>query len=379
MSIIITDRSSGMARFLGVVAGGFPPLFCLARSVRLSFLANISLIAIKGRIVKKYFLMLEFGQRRPEVRAIFMGTPEFAIPCLEHLMLGRYEGIAVYTQPDKLGGRGRSPISSPVKKAAETLKLPVVQPVSLKSADVVKQLAGFHPDVIVVAAFGQILPQSVLDIPRYGCINVHFSLLPRFRGASPVASSILAGDAFTGVSIMLMDRGLDTGPVLVRAAIPISAWDTTGSLTSKLSQVAARLLQELLARWLRGEITPQAQNEAEATLSNTISKEEGEIDWQLPAVDLWRRVRAFHPWPGCYTRWQGKQLKIIGAVPRPDTGTLEVGQVVALEKDGAAFGVCTGDGTLGVSKVQLEGKRAMSADDFLRGQRQFIGVILPSG
>ena len=313
------------------------------------------------------------------MRVIFMGTPEFAIPCLERLILNHYQVVAVYTQPDKPAGRGRSLVSPPLKRAALTQKLPVVQPVSLKRPEVVAQLAGFHPDVIVVAAFGQILPQSVLDIPSYGCINIHPSLLPRFRGVSPVAAAILAGDEFTGVSIMLMDRGLDTGPILARAQISISAQDTTGSLTTKLSLIGAQLLLEVLPRWLRRELTPQPQNEAEATYSGALSKEEGEIDWHLPAVDIWRRVRAFYPWPGCYTRWQGKQLKIIEAVPLPGERNLNEGQVVALTPaTGAAFGVCTGDGIFGVCQVQLEGRRAMSAAEFLRGQRQFIGAILPS-
>jgi len=307
-----------------------------------------------------------------------MGTPEFAVPSLEHLILNHYQVVAVYTQPDKPAGRGRSLVSPPLKRAALTWKLPVVQPVSLKRPEVVAQLAGFHPDVIVVAAFGQILPQSVLDIPSYGCINIHPSLLPRFRGVSPVAAAILAGDEFTGVSIMLMDRGLDTGPILARAQISISAQDTTGSLTAKLSLIAAQLLLEVLPCWIRGELTPQPQNETEAAYSGALSKGEGEIDWHLPAVDIWRRVRAFHPWPGCYTRWQGRQLKIIEAGPLPGERTLNVGRVIALTPAAeAAFGVSTGDGTLGVCQVQLEGKRAMSAAEFLRGQRQFIGAILP--
>ncbi|MBA7473431.1 Methionyl-tRNA formyltransferase [subsurface metagenome] len=309
-----------------------------------------------------------------------MGTPEFAISPLEHLILNQYQVVAVYTQPDKPAGRGRSLSATPLKKAALAWKLPVVQPVSLKSAEVVAQLAEFHPEVIVVAAFGQILPQSVLDIPGCRCINIHPSLLPRFRGVSPVAAAILAGDEFTGVSIMLMDRGLDTGPVLARAQIPISAQDTTGSLTAKLALIAAQLLLEILSRWSRGELTPQPQNEAEATYSGSISKEEGEIDWRLPAVGIWRRVRAFQPWPGCYTRWRGRQLKVIEAVPLPAIRALEVGQVVALTsatESKAAFGISTGEGILGVLRVQLEGKRAMSATEFLRGQRQFIGAILP--
>ena len=314
------------------------------------------------------------------MRIIFMGTPEFAVPSLERLVLNKYQVLAVYTQPDKPAGRGRSLVFPPLKGAALNWKLPVVQPISLKSAEIVAQLAEFHPDVIVVAAFGQILPQSVLDIPGCRCINIHPSLLPRFRGASPVVAAILAGDEFTGVSIMLMDRGLDTGPILARAQIPISAQDTTGSLTAKLSLIAAQLLLEALPRWSRGELTPQPQTEAAATYSGSISKGEGEVDWRLPAIDIWRRVRALQPWPGCYTRWQGRQLKIIEAVPLPAVRTLELGQVVALTsatEAKAAFGVSTGEGIFGVLKVQLEGKRAMSAAEFLRGQRQFIGVILP--
>jgi len=309
-----------------------------------------------------------------------MGTPDFAVPCLEHLVLNQYQVVAVYTQPDKPVGRGRSLVSPPLKRAAAAWKLPVMQPDSLKRAEVVAQMADFHPDAIVVFAYGQILPQSVLDIPACGCINIHPSLLPRFRGASPVAAAILAGDEFTGVSIMLMDRSLDSGPILARAQISISLHDTTGSLIAKLSLVAARLLHEVLVHWVRGELTPQPQNEAQATYCSSISKEEGEIDWHLSAVDIWRRVRAFHPWPGCYTRWQGKQLKIIEAVPLPEERALEVGQVVALAsatESKAAFGVSTGEGILGVLKGQLEGKRAMSAAEFLRGHRQFIGAILP--
>jgi methionyl-tRNA formyltransferase len=305
-----------------------------------------------------------------------MGSPEFAVPHLERLVLNQYQVVAVYTQPDSRVGRGRTLVSPPVKLAARSLGLEVAQPPSLKEARAVEQLAQFRPEVIVVAAFGQILPRSLLDIPRFGAVNVHPSLLPRFRGASPVASAILAGDEFSGVSIMLMDEGLDTGPVLARAQIPIAALDTTGSLTNKLSLLGARLLVEALGNYLRGELTPQPQNEAEATYSGAITKEDGEIDWHLPAVELWRRVRAFYPWPGCYTKWQGKQLKIVEALPLTGEKASKAGEVVALTS--AAFGVSTGDGVLGVSQLQLEGKRVMSAAEFLRGQREFIGALLPS-
>jgi len=307
-----------------------------------------------------------------------MGTPEFAVPPLEHLILNRYDVAAVYTQPDKLAGRGRSLVSPPVKKTAQAWDLLVMQPSNLKSEETTAQLAGLHPDVIVVAAFGQILPQAVLDIPRYGCINIHPSLLPRFRGASPVAAAILAGDEFTGVSIMLMEAGLDSGPILARAQIPISAQDTTGSLMEKLSLVSAQLLKEVLVLWPRGELTPQPQNEAEATYSSVFSKGDGEIDWHLPALDIWRRVRAFQPWPGCYTLWRGKQLEIVEAMPLKEAEKTGAGRVVTLNKSGAGFGIGTGDGILQVLEVQLEGKRAMSAAEFLRGQREFIGAVLPT-
>ena len=310
-----------------------------------------------------------------------MGSPEFAVPPLEHLILGGYQVVAVYTQPDRPAGRGRGLVSPPVKRAALARGLPVVQPPSLKEVGVVEQLRGFNPDAIVVAAFGQILPQSVLGLPRLGCINIHPSLLPRFRGASPVAAAILAGGEFTGVSIMLMDEGLDSGPVLARAQIPISASDTTGSLTTKLSWLGAGLLGEVLVGWMRGELTPQPQNEAEASHCGSITKEEGEIDWRLPAIDIWRRVRAFNPWPGCYTRWRGKKLDIIEAVPLTEERTFKVGRVVDLasvpEGSKAAFGVYTGGGVLGILKVQLEGKQALYAADFLRGQREFMGAVLP--
>jgi methionyl-tRNA formyltransferase len=254
----------------------------------------------------------------------------------------------------------------------------VVQPESLKGEAAAGQLAGFKPDLLVVAAYGQILPQAVLDIPQYGCLNIHPSLLPRYRGASPVAAAILAGEETTGVTFMLMDSGLDTGPILVQEKMTISPQDTTGSLSVKLSHLSARLLPGVLQRWAAGEITPRPQTETGATYSATIKKEDGEIDWQLPAEDIWRRVRAFQPWPGAYTNWDGRRLEIIEAVALPGQGEGRAGEVVALGREGAAFGVSTGHGLLGVIKVQLQGKRAMPAADFLRGQRRFIGAVLPN-
>jgi len=321
--------------------------------------------------------MLKFSAGGIKMRVVFMGTPEFSVSPLEYLIRNEYQVAAVYTRPDKPTGRGRALAASPVKRMALARELSVVQPDSLKGEKAAEQLRSFQPDVIVLAAYGQILPRAILDIPRHGCLNIHPSLLPRFRGASPVAAAILAGDEFTGVSIMQMEAGLDTGPVLARAQIPVSSRDTTGSLTGKLSLIGAQMLLEVLPRWVRGEIAAQSQNEAEAIYSDPLSKGEGEIDWHMPAIDIWRRVRAFQPWPGCFTRWQGKQLKIIEAVPLPEPEAIEVGQVIAMKGIEAAFGVGTGSGILGVLRVQMEGKKALSSVEFLCGQRQFIGAVLP--
>jgi methionyl-tRNA formyltransferase len=310
------------------------------------------------------------------VRIVFMGTPEFAVPALRHLVLNGHQVAAVYTRPDKPAGRGRQPAMSPVKRAAIELDLSVVQPASLKKAEAVAELAGYKADAVVVAAYGQILPKAVLDTPVSGCINIHPSMLPRHRGASPIVSAILQGDEFTGVSIMLMDEGLDTGPVLTRAQIPIANGDNTKSLTSKLSLMAAHLLQDVLPGWEKGQLKPQPQDEDGATYSGIITKQSGEIDWHKPADLIWRQVRAFHPWPGCYTSWRGKRLGIIEAKPAAEESGAAEGQVVAMDHGG--FGVKTGSGVLEVLVVQLEGKREIAADEFLRGQRQLIGQVLPS-
>jgi methionyl-tRNA formyltransferase len=218
----------------------------------------------------------------------------------------------------------------------------------------------------------------VLEIPPKQCINVHYSLLPKHRGASPVAAAILAGDEYTGVSIQLVRMKLDTGPLLISAAIPISPDDNTGTLSSKLSVVGAALLQEALTGWLRGEITPREQDESQASYFGQVKKEEGEIDWSKPAVEIWRRIRAFQPWPGCYTYWKGKQLKINDASVITDGEEKEPGKVVLIPGKQESAGVTTGDGVLKINIIHYEGKRAMSAHEFIRGQRDFIGSKLPS-
>jgi len=310
------------------------------------------------------------------MRIVFMGTPAFAVPTLERLLQSEHEVVAVYTQPDMPSGRGRQLTPSPVKQVALEHGLTVLQPPRLRTPSQVEQLASLRPDVIVVAAFGQILPQKVLDIPPFGCLNVHPSLLPRHRGASPIASAILAGDEYTGVTIMLLDAGMDSGLILAQRRVAIEPEDTTGTLATKLAQVGAELLIETLDLWLNRQLVPQPQDETKATYSQPVAKEEGEIDWQLPGGEIWRRVRAFQPWPGCYTRWQGKILKILEARPAPGKG--EPGRVVSLEGKGFVVGVYTGDGVLGLLRLQMEGKRAMTAAEFVRGQRGFIGAVLPS-
>jgi methionyl-tRNA formyltransferase len=310
------------------------------------------------------------------MRIVFMGTPEFAVPALSSLINSEHEVVAVYSQPDEPAGRGRRLASTEVKTLALNHSLTVRQPASLKNPEDVQKLAELRPAGIVVAAYGQLLPQAVLKVPPLGCVNIHPSLLPRHRGPSPVSAAILAGDEVTGVSIILMDRGMDTGPVLAQREWNISPEDTTGGLTERLAEVGAQLLMETLPSWLGGMLTPRPQDDGKATYSKILAKEDGQIDWRCPAAELWRRVRAFQPWPGCYTTWQGKLLKILEAVYLPGEG--EVGMVAETRgADSAPIGVQTGEGILGLVRVQLQGKRAMSADEFVRGQRTFVGSSLP--
>jgi methionyl-tRNA formyltransferase len=311
------------------------------------------------------------------MRIVFMGTPEFSVPPLEYLIRSEYRVVGVYTQPDKPTGRGRTLEQSPVKRVALAHGLEVFQPVKLRHPDEVQCLAALKPDLILVAAFGQILPQSVLDIPPFGCLNIHPSLLPKYRGATPIPSAILAGESETGVTIMLMDAGMDTGPVISQIIVGIEPQDTTESLTNRLAQAGVRLLGEALPLWFDRSLKPQPQDGKRATYTSPITKEDGVINWQMSAEEISRRVRAFYPWPGCYTWWQGKLLKILEAVTLHKDADLLPGKVVALASDQpAVVGVETGGGILGLLRVQLEGKRALTAAEFLLGQRAFVGSTL---
>lgn len=317
------------------------------------------------------------------VRVVFMGSPEFALPSLRRLVEAGYQVVGVYTQPDREAGRGRQLLSPPVKRLALEHGLPVFQPPSLRRDEAVAELAALRPEVIVLAAYGQLLRQPVLEIPTRGVLNVHPSLLPRHRGASPVAAAILAGDAETGVTIILTDPGMDSGPVLSRRAIPVEHSDTTGTLTAKLAALGADLLLETLPRWLEGRLTPQPQDDSRATYAPMLRKEDGLIDWGQPAETVWRRVRAYNPWPGAYTLLDGELLHIWEAWPLPGGTGGEPGTALPLAREQAgavpaqaghaAFGVQTGEGVLAVLRVQRASRRAMAADEFLRGQRDLPG------
>lgn len=304
------------------------------------------------------------------VDVIFMGTPEFAVPSLWSLS-GAHRVIAVYTQPDRPAGRKQELQPSPVKQAALVHHIPVFQPEKLRKPEVVAQLADLKPDLIVVAAYGQILPQSVLDIPKYGCINVHASLLPRWRGAAPIQAAILAGDTETGVTIMEMEAGLDTGPMLRSEAVDITPTETTQILHDKLSRLGARLLVETLDDYLRGDLKATPQPEDGVTWAHQIEKEHGRIDWNRTAAEIDRQVRAFTPWPGTFTDWDGQTLKILAG--RLVDGQAAPGEVV---KHGSSAAVGTQNGLFVPTTVQLAGKKAVGIDEFLRGYPNVIGARL---
>lgn len=312
------------------------------------------------------------------MRIVFMGGAEFSVPALERLIQSKHQIVAVYTQPDRPAGRGRALAFTAVKRVALEHGLEVLQPAGFRERAAVDMLCGLGADAIVVAGWGRILPREVLTLPPFGCINLHPSLLPRHRGPSPVQGAILAGDEWTGVSIILMDEGVDSGPILAQSRLPIEPQDNGLSLTNKLAQLGAQLVEETLPLWFSHRLTPRPQPEEGATYTRLLSREDGEIDWHLSAVDIWRQVRAFSPWPGSYTRWQGRTLKVIEATPLQGRD-LEPGMVVALEPgQGAPLGVGTGEGVLGLIRLQLEGKRELAAAEFLRGQPGFIGALLPS-
>ncbi len=292
-----------------------------------------------------------------------MGSPDFAVPTLRALA-AHYPVVGVITQPDRPAGRGNLLTPPPVKVAAQQLGIEVLQPEKLRAPEAMQKLRDWNPDLIVVAAFGQILRPDVLNLPRHGCVNVHASLLPRHRGAAPIQAAILSGDSATGITIMLMDPGIDTGPMLSQRSIDILPDDTGGSLFEKLSALGGDLLLETLPRYLGGELQPQSQPAEGATYAPMLKKEDGLLDFTRPAVELERKVRAFSPWPGTFIHWQGAPLKIHKAHVQP--GRWEPGKLGILNGQPA---VGTAEGLIVLDELQPPGKKSMPGKAFLAGAR----------
>ena len=323
----------------------------------------------------RYNLRMSTTTSSSPVRIVFLGTPAFAVPSLRGLCeqaAGRgWQVVGVGTQPDRPAGRGKQLAQSPVKQYAVEQGLLLLQPTSLrKDPAAVEALAALAPDLIVVAAYGLILPPSVLALPTYGCINVHASLLPAYRGASPITAAILDGRSETGATIMLMDAGMDTGPALRQRTEPILPADTAASLSERLAEAGAALLVETLPAWLEGNIVaiPQDELPGEVSMCRLIKKEDGQIDWTRPAAFIERMVRAYTPWPAAYSTWRGEIFKVLAAEVLP--GRAEAGRITAA-LPGPAVG--TGEGLLLLKSVQAAGKKAMPAAAFAHGAQGFVG------
>jgi len=309
------------------------------------------------------------------LKIIYAGTPEFAVPALQALIDSRHEVVAVYTQPDRPAGRGRKIQFGAVKQVAVDANLCIEQPTSLKDSETQKRLESFNADVMVVAAYGLILPQVALDTPRYGCFNIHGSLLPRWRGAAPIHRAIQAGDAETGVTIMQMAAGLDTGNMLLKVSYPISAQDTGATIHDRLASDGAEALLQVLALLEDDELSPEVQDESLTTYAHKLTKAEAEIDWTQSAKQIDRIIRAFNPWPVAFTFFNGKKLSLFMSKVESFSSTDPAGTVISESPDGVC--ISTGDGVLSFSRLQLQGKKAMDVRDFLNG-RSFLNAVLPS-
>jgi methionyl-tRNA formyltransferase len=316
------------------------------------------------------------------VRLVFLGTPAFAVPSLHLLVHGGFDLAAVITQPDRPVGRGGKISPPPVKEAALRLGLKVYQPATLRSAEALAHVRGLAPEVVVVVAYGQILRRTLLDVPPLGCINIHPSLLPKLRGASPIQAAIREGLSETGVSIMLMDERMDAGPILSQARFPVFADDTAATLGDRLAQAGAQLLVETLPRWQRREIAPIPQIEADATYCTPLRKEDANVNWTRPAVEIARTCRAQTPWPGCQTFWGDRQLRLFGLASEavgPNSGSPGTVLVVKNPANGRpTLAVVSGEGAVTVRELQLPGRRVIEAAEFLRGYPSIVGAELTS-
>lgn len=314
------------------------------------------------------------------MRLVFMGTPDFVVPVLDDLAeASSVELAGVYTPPDRPGGRGRADRMPPVKTRALEIGLKVHQPGSFRSAQARDELASLRPDVIVVAAYGKLLPSAVLETAPHGCLNLHPSLLPSYRGPSPVSSAIVDGLEETGVTLMLLDEGMDTGPIIGHRTYPVSPDDTAETLTAALFRAGSELLIESLEPWVEGLLTARPQDHAAATVTRKLERGDGLADWNLPATTLQRWQRAYTPWPGLFTNWHGNVLKLLDVEARPADvvpGGIAPGQVVGLPVEHGALGVVTAEGLLALKTLQLEGRRPSSGEEFLRGYRDFVGTQL---
>ena len=307
------------------------------------------------------------------MRIVYMGTPEFAAVALDAIVK-EHEVVAVITQPDKPQGRNRKLVPTPVKVKAQAYDIPVYQPVKIREEESVQMIRDYNPDVIVVAAYGQILPESILNIPKYGCINIHASLLPKYRGASPIQRVIIDGETETGVTIMQMNAGLDTGDMLYQKKIPITSEDTFETLHDKLMVLGGEAITEALPLLEAGKLTPEKQDDAKTCYAALITKEMGRLDFTKTAAELDRLIRGLTPWPSAYTFYRGKQLKIWKAIPMLTAHRETPGTILTVNKD--SFEVAASEGGLKVMELQLEGKKRMTAHDFLLGVKVQPGEIL---
>lgn len=308
------------------------------------------------------------------LRIIFAGTPDFSVPPLKRLINSEHEVVAVYTQPDRPAGRGRKLTASPVKQTALAHDIPIFQPHSLKDADAQQAIEALAADVMIVVAYGLILPKAVLDMPKYGCFNIHASILPRWRGAAPIQRAIESGDAETGVTIMQMDVGLDTGDMLTVLKTQIEPEDTAQTLHDRLSELGCDAMMTTLSDLQNGQLQPVKQDDSQVTYAEKLNKAEAEIDWQQNAQTLVRKIQAFNPWPVAFTQYQEKPLRLWQArlVSQPQDENLP-GRVLSVDKQGMT--VATGKGVLLVTQVQPSGKKAMSAYDFAQA-RNLAGEVL---